>query len=131
MAQLAADQLSSSSTLISSADSTTSKEVKHPQDVTLLKAAWEAMLSHRFISSKLLSVPSLPFYISSCFVNVQTLPLFQVPLPTNSGTAPQLKLRMTLLSHPHHQGRRRQTDCVFLRPSSMPNLAHHLGQLST
>lgn len=89
---MAVDQLSSNITLISSADCTTSRELKHPQDHTLLKAAWEAMLSRRFIPSKLLSV--LPFYISSSsFVNVQTFPLFQVPLPPNSGTAPQLKPR--------------------------------------
>jgi hypothetical protein len=116
MTQLATDQLFSSSTLISGADSTTSREVKHPQDHTLLKAAWEAMLSRRFIPSKLLSV--LPFYISSSsFVNVQTFPLFQVPLPPSSGTPPQLKLRH---SHDSFMPQRRTTSSTpfGFKPSS-------------
>ena len=54
----------------------------HPQDHTKLKTAWEIMLSKRFLSSQLLSV--LPFYISSCFTDVQSHPTLEIPLPPNS-----------------------------------------------
>ncbi|KAF4571514.1 hypothetical protein EYR36_008853 [Pleurotus pulmonarius] len=54
----------------------------HPQDHTRLKAAWEAMLSRRFLSSQLVTV--LPFYLSSYFVDVQSHPSLSIPLPPNS-----------------------------------------------
>ncbi|KAL0954511.1 hypothetical protein HGRIS_003478 [Hohenbuehelia grisea] len=57
---------------------------RHPQDHSRLKAAWESMLSRRFLTSQLVSV--LPFYLSSSFVDIQTHPTFQVPLPPNSRT---------------------------------------------
>ncbi|KAF9052510.1 hypothetical protein BDZ89DRAFT_1005460 [Hymenopellis radicata] len=57
----------------------------HPQDHTKLKIAWEAMLSRRFLSSQLLSV--LPFYLSSCFTDVQSHPTLEIPLPPNSANA--------------------------------------------
>lgn len=56
-----------------------------PQDHTKLKIAWEAMLSRRFLSSQLLSV--LPFYLSSCFTDVQSHPTLEIPLPPNSANA--------------------------------------------
>lgn len=59
-----------------------SDKVLHPQDHSRLAAAWDAMLSRRFLSPKLLAV--LPFYLSSAFVDVQTHPIFKVPLPPNS-----------------------------------------------
>ncbi|GLB40314.1 putative ubiE/COQ5 methyltransferase family protein [Lyophyllum shimeji] len=55
-----------------------------PRDHSKLKAAWEAMLSSRFIASNPLSV--LPFYLSSIFVDVQLRPPLKVPLPPNSST---------------------------------------------
>ncbi|KAK0235952.1 hypothetical protein EDD85DRAFT_622006 [Armillaria nabsnona] len=54
----------------------------HPQDHSKLKAAWEAMLSRRFLAPQLLSV--LPFYLSSCFTDVQTHPTLSIDLPPNS-----------------------------------------------
>ncbi|TFK74102.1 hypothetical protein BDN72DRAFT_833810 [Pluteus cervinus] len=59
-----------------------SDKVLHPQDHSRLAAAWDAMLSRRFLSPNLLAV--LPFYLSSAFVDVQTHPIFKVPLPPNS-----------------------------------------------
>ncbi|KIY67262.1 hypothetical protein CYLTODRAFT_422673 [Cylindrobasidium torrendii FP15055 ss-10] len=53
-----------------------------PQDHTKLRAAWDSMLSKRFLSSQLLSV--LPFYLSSCFDEVQSHPTLEIPLPPNS-----------------------------------------------
>ncbi|KAF8071832.1 hypothetical protein FPV67DRAFT_1577947 [Lyophyllum atratum] len=57
-----------------------------PRDHSRLKAAWEAMLSSRFIASNLLSV--LPFYFSSSFADVQIHPPLKVPLPPNSSMEP-------------------------------------------
>ncbi|KAJ8521927.1 hypothetical protein ONZ45_g1449 [Pleurotus djamor] len=54
----------------------------HPQDHSRLKAAWEAMLSRRFLSSQLITV--LPFYLSSEFVDIQSHPVLQIPLPPSS-----------------------------------------------
>lgn len=73
----------------------------HPQDHTRLEAAWEAMLSRRFLCPNLLSV--LPFYISSSFVDVQTRPPLKIPLPPNSipgqpsshGTTPRASNQIT------------------------------------
>jgi hypothetical protein len=53
-----------------------------PRDHTRLKACWEAMLAGRFLPQQLLAV--LPFYLSSTFVNIQTLPSLQIVLPPNS-----------------------------------------------
>ena len=54
----------------------------HPQDHSRLQSAWDAMLSHRFLPSQLTTV--LPFYLSSCFIDLQShLPL-NIPLPPNS-----------------------------------------------
>ncbi|KAF8896458.1 hypothetical protein BD779DRAFT_586901 [Infundibulicybe gibba] len=55
------------------------------QDHSRLKMAWDAMLSHNFLATNLLSV--LPFYLSATFVNVQTHPAIRIPLPPNSPTA--------------------------------------------
>jgi len=57
----------------------------HPQDHTKLKAAWEAMLSNRFLTAQLVTV--LPFYLSSLFVDVRTHPSIQIPLPPNSDSS--------------------------------------------
>ncbi|KAG7089484.1 hypothetical protein E1B28_011164 [Marasmius oreades] len=54
----------------------------HPQDHSRLKSAWEAMLSHRFLASQLVTV--LPFYLSSCFTDVKTHAPLNIPLPPNS-----------------------------------------------
>ncbi|KAJ7285091.1 S-adenosyl-L-methionine-dependent methyltransferase [Mycena rebaudengoi] len=54
----------------------------HPTDHTRLKAAWDAMLARRFLSSSLVTV--LPFYLSSFFENVQTHPSLQISLPPSS-----------------------------------------------
>jgi hypothetical protein len=54
-----------------------------PRDHARLKAAWEAMLSSRFLAMKLLAV--LPFYLSSIFIDIQKHPPLKVHLPPNSG----------------------------------------------
>ncbi|KAK7463533.1 hypothetical protein VKT23_006881 [Stygiomarasmius scandens] len=54
----------------------------HPQDHSRLKAAWDAMLSSRFLPPRLITV--LPFYLSSCFDNVVSHQSLQIPLPPNS-----------------------------------------------
>lgn len=51
----------------------------HSMGHTKLKAAWDAMLSSRFLAPQLITV--LPFYLSSTFVNVQTLSSLQISLP--------------------------------------------------
>lgn len=56
----------------------------HPQDHSRLKTAWERMLAVRFLNSSLINV--LPFYLSTCFVDVQSHAPLQVPLPPNSST---------------------------------------------
>ncbi|KII85041.1 hypothetical protein PLICRDRAFT_45153 [Plicaturopsis crispa FD-325 SS-3] len=66
------------------------------QDHTKLKRAWEAMLGSRFLASQLVSV--LPFYLSSAFEDVRSLPLLQVPLPPNSGLAEKHRPN----GHRHH-----------------------------
>ncbi|KAL6302399.1 hypothetical protein BKA93DRAFT_818528 [Sparassis latifolia] len=53
-----------------------------PQDHSKLKLAWEEMLQSRFLTPRLLSV--LPFYMSSCFRNIQTHPTLHIALPPNS-----------------------------------------------
>ncbi|KAF9073461.1 hypothetical protein BDP27DRAFT_1289309 [Rhodocollybia butyracea] len=60
----------------------------HPQDHSRLKAAWDAMLSHRFLAPQLITV--LPFYLSSCFVDVKTHPTLHIPLPPNSSSDSRL-----------------------------------------
>lgn len=57
------------------------------QDHPKLKEAWEEMLSHRFLTHKLLNV--LPFYLSSCFTNVQVHPTMHVVLPPPSSQREQ------------------------------------------
>lgn len=52
------------------------------QDHTKLKAAWEAMLTHRFLAPQLVTV--LPFYLSSTFIDVRTHNALHIPLPPNS-----------------------------------------------
>ncbi|KAJ6513169.1 hypothetical protein C8R45DRAFT_1059467 [Mycena sanguinolenta] len=54
----------------------------HPRDHTRLKTAWDAMLSRRFLAPSLITV--LPFYLSSCFGNVQTYHSLQIHLPPSS-----------------------------------------------
>ncbi|KAF7374822.1 Methyltransf-25 domain-containing protein [Mycena sanguinolenta] len=54
----------------------------HPEDHTRLKTAWDAMLSRRFLAPSLITV--LPFYLSSCFENVQTHHSLQIHLPPGS-----------------------------------------------
>lgn len=54
----------------------------HPQDHSRLKAAWDAMLSRRFLAPRLITV--LPFYLSSCFPDVKSHSPLQVYLPPNS-----------------------------------------------
>ncbi|KAJ7274314.1 S-adenosyl-L-methionine-dependent methyltransferase [Mycena haematopus] len=54
----------------------------HPEDHTRLKTAWDAMLSRRFLAPSVITV--LPFYLSSCFENVQTRHSLQIPLPPSS-----------------------------------------------
>ncbi|KAJ6576596.1 hypothetical protein DFH09DRAFT_1149810 [Mycena vulgaris] len=56
----------------------------HPQDHTRLKAAWDAMLSRRFLASSVITV--LPFYLSSFFENVKTHPSLQISLPPSSSS---------------------------------------------
>ncbi|KIK63000.1 hypothetical protein GYMLUDRAFT_242078 [Collybiopsis luxurians FD-317 M1] len=56
----------------------------HPQDHSRLKAAWDAMLSHRFLAPQLITV--LPFYLSSFFVDIKTHPTLMIPLPPNSSS---------------------------------------------
>jgi len=56
--------------------------VVDPRDHARLKAAWEAMLTHRFLATKLLAV--LPFYLSSIFIDIQTNFPLKVYLPPNS-----------------------------------------------
>lgn len=56
----------------------------HPQDHSRLKASWDRMLSSRFLNSSVINV--LPFYLSTCFVDVQSHPPMQVSLPSNSST---------------------------------------------
>jgi hypothetical protein len=56
--------------------------VPDPRDHARLKSAWEAMLSHRFLATKLLSV--LPFYLSSIFIDIRMNPPLKVHLPPNS-----------------------------------------------
>lgn len=58
--------------------------VVDPRDHTRLKAAWEVMLSSRFLATKLLAV--LPFYLSSVFIDIQINPPLRVHLPPNSNT---------------------------------------------
>lgn len=53
-----------------------------PQDHSRLKAAWDAMLSRRFLAPQLITV--LPFYLSSWFVDIKTHPILHIPLPRNS-----------------------------------------------
>jgi len=88
--------ISSSSTTLLNAQSTTtltdscSTDTEHPQDHTRLKLSWDAMLSDRFLSPKVISV--IPFYLtSSSFVNTQAHTPLVVPLPPNSGPVPTLK----------------------------------------
>ncbi|KAJ4500792.1 hypothetical protein C8R41DRAFT_750641 [Lentinula lateritia] len=57
----------------------------NPQDHSRLKAAWDAMLSRRFLAPQLITV--LPFYLSSCFVDVKTHPTLHIPLPQNSSSS--------------------------------------------
>ncbi|KAG6813943.1 hypothetical protein H0H92_005197 [Tricholoma furcatifolium] len=52
------------------------------RDHSRLKVAWNAMLASRFIAENALTV--LPFYLSSTFVDVQSLPPVKVLLPPNS-----------------------------------------------
>ncbi|KAJ7678912.1 hypothetical protein DFH06DRAFT_1078177 [Mycena polygramma] len=54
----------------------------HPEDHTRLKAAWDAMLSRRFLAASVITV--LPFYLSSFFQNVQTHPTLQILIPPSS-----------------------------------------------
>ncbi|KAF5359197.1 hypothetical protein D9756_003116 [Leucocoprinus leucothites] len=54
----------------------------HPQNHTKLKAAWDSMLTSRFISNKVLSI--LPFYLSTLFSGVEIFHLYTVPLPANT-----------------------------------------------
>ncbi|KAJ6521313.1 hypothetical protein B0H19DRAFT_1204046 [Mycena capillaripes] len=54
----------------------------HPEDHTRLKAAWDAMLSRRFLAASVITV--LPFYLSSFFDNVQTYPSIQISIPPSS-----------------------------------------------
>ncbi|KAJ3824700.1 hypothetical protein F5878DRAFT_312394 [Lentinula raphanica] len=56
-----------------------------PQDHSRLKAAWDAMLSRRFLAPQLITV--LPFYLSSCFVDIKTHPTLHIPLPPNSSSS--------------------------------------------
>jgi hypothetical protein len=57
---------------------------EHPRNHTKLKAAWDAMLSKRFLAAQVVTV--LPFYLSSAFVDVRTQLSVQIPLPPNSIT---------------------------------------------
>lgn len=54
-----------------------------PRDHCKLAAAWNAMLSSRFISANLSKV--LPLYFSSEFTDVQMHQPFKIPLPPSSG----------------------------------------------
>ncbi|KAL1753161.1 hypothetical protein FB107DRAFT_250319 [Schizophyllum commune] len=54
----------------------------HPQDHSKLLAAWDAMLSRRFLSPQLTTV--LPFYLSSFFDDVQTHAPLLIKIPPNS-----------------------------------------------
>ncbi|KAF6759940.1 hypothetical protein DFP72DRAFT_884720 [Ephemerocybe angulata] len=68
-----------------------SPQKKHPQDHRRIKAAWDTMLSSRFLSANLLSV--LPFYLSTFFSDVKTHPPYRVLLPPNSDHLPPLRSR--------------------------------------
>ncbi|KAF5367526.1 hypothetical protein D9758_003609 [Tetrapyrgos nigripes] len=65
----------------------------HPQDHSKLKAAWDAMLSHRFLAPRVVTV--LLFYLSSCFVDVKSHPSLHIPLPPNSGVGPPTQSQRT------------------------------------
>ncbi|KAF9485172.1 S-adenosyl-L-methionine-dependent methyltransferase [Pholiota conissans] len=75
----------------SSATQATLDNSDHPQDHTRLKLSWEAMLSTRFLSPKVVAV--LPFYLTSAFVDTRIHPPLQIPLPPNSGRLPNPSLR--------------------------------------
>lgn len=66
-------------------------ETKHPQDHSRLEAAWDLMLSNRFICPTILSV--LPFYMSSFLTEVKTHPPYRVYLPPNSNAPLRLRSR--------------------------------------
>lgn len=87
---LAADSSWNSQNSFTTTDRTPASK-KHPQDHTRIKAAWDAMLSTRFLAPKLLSV--LPFYLSTFFDDVKAHPPYKVPLPPNSNLTAQHWLR--------------------------------------
>lgn len=62
----------------------------HPQDHSRLKSAWDCMLANRFMNSSITTV--LPFYLSTCFVDVQSHSPLRIPLPPNSPTSASSRL---------------------------------------
>ncbi|THV07344.1 hypothetical protein K435DRAFT_742431 [Dendrothele bispora CBS 962.96] len=102
----------------------------HPQDHSKLKAAWDAMLSNRWLAPRLITV--LPFYLSSCFVNVRSHPSLQIPLPPNSSSSEQSSRTGSLDFDPSQQfelqrttetgGRRSDSDETI--PQDLQNDSH-------
>jgi hypothetical protein len=91
LAALTSDSSFQSHFSSSSKVSDVSMAKKHPQDHTRIKAAWDSLLSSRFICPTLLSI--LPFYLSTFFSDVKTHPPYQVALPPNSNSLPPLRSR--------------------------------------
>lgn len=79
-------------------------EPEHPQDHTRLKAAWDAMLTTRFLSPNLLSV--LPFYLTSASFSATSHAPVLIPLPPNSGVSSSLRSFQSMgsLRHPDRSG---------------------------
>ncbi|KAJ7593263.1 hypothetical protein C8J56DRAFT_930700 [Mycena floridula] len=83
-------------------DGTDSGHEFHPQDHSRLKAAWDSMLTNRFLTPNIINV--LPFYLSSCFVDVQSHNPLQIPLPSNSThSALRLSEERSSWFDPEHQ----------------------------
>jgi len=54
----------------------------HPQDHSRLQAAWEAMISARFLA--LHSTTVAPFYINNTFTTVNAFPILEIPIPRST-----------------------------------------------
>lgn len=56
-----------------------------PRDHSRLRESWEALISRRFLASKLTSI--LHLHLTGTFARVHVHPLIQIPLPPNSAQA--------------------------------------------
>ncbi|KAK1231581.1 hypothetical protein PQX77_005315 [Marasmius sp. AFHP31] len=127
----------SSYTLASTLSSTpipSSSYQSHPQDHSRLQSAWDAMLSHRFLPSQLTTV--LPFYLSSCFTDVQShLPL-NIPLPPNSPSSRVPRSRDSELLDVErqfslHPAGKRISDSDEFPRNGVPGVQKHVQNLTT